>query len=62
METKFTVSFEIYNTESVKRLQEEDPDILPSYSVDAAQDLAYNKKQISAAITAGIIQARVSTI
>ena len=58
METKFTVSFEIYNTESVKRLQEEDPDILPSYSVDAAQDLAYNKKQISAAITAGIIQGK----
>ena len=58
METKFTVSFEIYNTESVKRLQEEDPDILPSYSVDAAQDLANNKKQISAAITAGIIQGK----
>ena len=51
-------SWEIYNEESVKRLQEEDPDILPTYTVDESQDLAYNKKQVNSAITSAIIQGK----
>ena len=51
-------TWEIYNEESVKRLQEEDPDILPTYTVDESQDLAYNKKQVNSAITSAIIQGK----
>ena len=52
------VSFEIYNTETVERLKEEDPDILPTYSVDSDADLEYNKKQINSAIESAIIQGK----
>lgn len=52
------VNFDIYNTESVKRLQEEDPDILPTYTVAESKDLAYNKKQINNAVTSAIIQGK----
>ena len=52
------ISFEIYNEDAVKRLQEEDPDILPEYSIDEEKDLAYNKKQVNAAITSAILQGK----
>ena len=51
-------SWEIYNEESVRRMQEEDPDILPTYTVNSSKDLAYNKKQINSAITSAIIQGK----
>ena len=51
-------SWEIYNEDTVKRLQAEDPYILPTYSVDEDKDLAYNKKQITSAITSAIIQGK----
>ena len=51
-----TVSFEIYNEETVRILQEEDPDLLPTYTVNSSKDLAYNKKQVTNAITSGIIK------
>ena len=51
-----TVSFELYNEETVRILKEEDPDLLPDYSVNSNKDLAYNKKQVTSAITSGIIK------
>lgn len=50
------ISFEIYNEEAVRILKEEDPDLLPDYSVNSSKDLAYNKKQVTNAITSGIIK------
>ena len=44
------ISFDIYNTDAVERLREENPDILPTYTVDSDEDLAYNKNQINSAI------------
>ena len=52
------VSFDIYNTEAVNRLKEENPDILPTYSVDSDADQAYNKSQINGAIESAIIQGK----
>ena len=52
------VSFDIYNKDAVDRLREEDPDILPTYSVDSDADLAYNKSQINGAIESAIIQGK----
>ena len=51
-----TVSFELYNEETVRILKEEDPDLLPDYSVNSSKDLAYNKKQVTNAIISGIIK------
>ena len=58
MAITLTANFDIYNEETVKRLQEEDPDILPTYSIDKRKDLAYNKKQVTAAITSAVIQGK----
>lgn len=52
------VSFEIYNKKSVKRLQEENPSVLPKYKISEKKDLDYNKKQINNAVTSGIIQGK----
>ena len=52
------VSFDIYNKDAVDRLREENPDILPTYSVDSDADLAYNKSQINGAIESAIIQGK----
>lgn len=54
--TDISVSFDIYDAETVRILQEEDPDLLPDYSVNAGKDIAYNKKQVTSAITSGIIK------
>lgn len=50
------ISFDIYNTDAVNRLREENPDILPTYSVDSEADLEYNKQQINSTIESAIIQ------
>ena len=52
------ISFNLYNQNSVDRLQEENPDILPEYAVDESADLAYNKEQINSAIESAIIQGK----
>ena len=51
-------SFDIYNKDAVDRLREENPDILPTYSVDSDADLAYNKSQINGTIESAIIQGK----
>ena len=58
MDFDLNVGFDIYNKESVKLLQETDPDILPTYSVAESKDLSYNKKQVNNAITSAIIQGK----
>ena len=52
------ISFEIYNEEAVKNLQKNNPDILPTYSVNSQKDISYNKKQVSSVITSAIIQGK----
>ena len=52
------ISFNLYNENSVDRLQDENPDILPDYTVDESADLAYNKEQINSAIESAIIQGK----
>lgn len=58
MAVTLTANFDIYNEETVRRLQEEDPDILPTYTTDKQKDLAYNKQQVTAAITSAVIQGK----
>lgn len=49
-------TWDLYNESAVNRLKNEDPDILPEYSVDSSKDTAYNKKQINSCITSSIIK------
>lgn len=48
--------FTIYNTEAVKMLMKDDPDLLPSLTVDKNKDLQWNRQHIQSAIAQGIIQ------
>ena len=48
------VSFEIYNEQAVEKLQNENPDLLPTYSVGSSTDLDYNKAQINSTIESAI--------
>ena len=55
---EFNVSFDIYNEKVVRKLQEEDPDLLPDYAVNSAKDLAYNKQQVNSAIESAILNGK----
>ena len=55
---EFKVSFDLYNEDAVRKLQEEDPDLLPDYAVNSAKDLAYNKQQVNSAIESGILNGK----
>lgn len=48
--------FTIYNTEAVKMLMKDDPDLLPSLTVDRNRDLQWNRQHIQSAVAQGIIQ------
>ena len=48
--------WELYNEDAVSRLLEDDPDVLPEYSVDTARDITFNKQQINSCITSSIIR------
>lgn len=48
--------FTIYNTEAVKMLMKDDPDLLPSLTVNRNRDLQWNRQHIQSAIAQGIIQ------
>lgn len=56
------VGFTLFNEQTVKRLIEEEPDVMPYYPEKRALkrgiDLAYGKKQITASITSGILQGK----
>ena len=55
---EFNVSFDLYNEDAVRKLQEEDPDLLPDYAVNSAKDLAYNKQQVNSAIESAILNGK----
>ena len=55
---EFNVSFDLYNEKAVRKLQEEDPDLLPDYAVNSAKDLAYNKQQVNSAIESAILNGK----
>lgn len=48
--------FTIYNTEAVKMLMRDDPDLLPSLAFNRNLDLQWNRRHIQSAIAQGIIQ------
>lgn len=48
--------FTIYNEEAVKILMKDDPDLLPSLSVNRNKDLQWNREHIQSAVAQGIIQ------
>lgn len=54
------VGFTLWDEQTVKRLIVEEPDLMPYYpekrAVNRGIDLAYGKRQISAAVTSGILQ------
>ena len=50
------LSFSIYNTEAVKRLIVEEPNLLPEPSVNIPKDKAWNMKKIDYQVTQSIIQ------
>lgn len=53
------IGFTLFNEQTVKRLIEEEPDVMPYYpekrAIKRGIDLAYGKKQITASITSGIL-------
>nr|DAE44114.1 MAG TPA: minor capsid protein [Caudoviricetes sp.] len=55
-------SFTLFDEATVKRLIVEDPDLVPNYpqekAVKRGLDLAWGKKQITAAVTSGILQGK----
>jgi len=56
------VGFTLWDEQTVKRLIVEEPDVMPYYpvlrAVNRGIDLAYGKRQISAAVTSGILQGK----
>lgn len=50
------VGFTIYDEQTVKRLIEEEPTLLPKRRVNAPKDLKWNRTRFTAEITSGILQ------
>ena len=50
------VGFTLYDEQTVKRLIEKEPNLMPKRRVNAPKDLKWNKKKFQAEITAGILQ------
>lgn len=54
------VGFTLFNEQTVKRLIDEEPDVMPYYppkrAVKRGIDLAYGKQQITASVTSGILR------
>lgn len=50
------VGFTIYDEQTIRRLIQEDPDLLPKRRVNAPKDLKWNRKRFTAEITSGILQ------
>ena len=52
----FGLSFNLYDSATLTRILRDDPQILPEVSTDPNRDYAWGRKQITSAITQGIIQ------
>jgi SPP1 gp7 family putative phage head morphogenesis protein len=50
------IGFTLYDEQTVRRLVEEDPTLLPKRRVNAPKDLRWNKQRFAAEITSGILQ------
>lgn len=54
--SKFTVSFNLYNNDTVSKLLKDQPELLPRRVVNGRKDKAWNRRKISNSVTQGIIQ------
>lgn len=50
--------FTLYNEDTVKRLIEENPDLLPAPRVDIPEDIRWNKQKITSNITQAVLQGK----
>lgn len=50
------VDFNIYNTQALERLIEDDPDLLPEWKIDQEKDYEWSAKKVSNIVQQGIIQ------
>lgn len=55
-ERSIAVSFNLYNAESVARLINGDPQLLPEWKIDEPKDYRWNQKKVNNIIRQGIIQ------
>lgn len=55
-EQQLGVSFDIYNTQAVARLIQDDPQILPEWKIDEEKDYEWNAKKVNNIVQQGIIQ------
>lgn len=55
-EKSIAVSFNLYNAESVARLINGDPQLLPEWKIDEQKDYRWNQKKVNNIIRQGIIQ------
>jgi len=53
-----SVSFSMYDSNTVARLIKDDPKLLPQKKVNDKKDKAWNEKKVNSAITQGILQGR----
>lgn len=49
-------SYTLYDRSTVERLLRDQPDLLPSVSVDKAKDIRWNKQHVVSAVTQGVLQ------
>lgn len=52
----FQTSFSLYNHDAVERLIAEEPDLLPDFKVQVGEDIRWNQKKITSAMTQSIMQ------
>lgn len=55
-EQQLGISFDVYNTQAVARLIQDDPQILPEWKIDEEKDYEWNEKKVNNIVQQGIIQ------
>lgn len=55
-EKQIGISFDVYNTQAVARLIQDDPQILPEWKIDEEKDYEWNYKKVNNIVQQGIIQ------
>lgn len=54
--SKYTISFNLYDESTVKKLLKDQPELLPRRVINGRKDKAWNRRKISNSVTQGIIQ------
>ena len=54
--SKYTISFNLYDENTVKKLLKDQPELLPRRVINGRKDKAWNRRKISNSVTQGIIQ------